>query len=79
MHPTPRHEASHGACVGARVMPGVRPLSSRVAKLKVSGPNPARENGCASRAGRDLVHRVAAPVAIDGRGALRIISICVAA
>jgi len=26
MHPTPRHEASHASCVGARVMPGVRLL-----------------------------------------------------
>ena len=26
MHPTPHHEASHGSCVGARVMPGVRLL-----------------------------------------------------
>ena len=23
MHPTPHHAASHAACVGARVMPGV--------------------------------------------------------
>ena len=29
MHPTPRHAASHAACVGARVMPGVRLLSIR--------------------------------------------------
>jgi len=26
MHPTPLHEVSHEACVGARVMPGVRLL-----------------------------------------------------
>ena len=26
MHPTPRQHASHAACVGARVMPGVGPL-----------------------------------------------------
>ena len=26
MHPMPRHAASHGSCVGARVMPGDRPL-----------------------------------------------------
>jgi hypothetical protein len=26
MHPTPRHEASYGSCIGARVIPGVRLL-----------------------------------------------------
>ncbi len=26
MRPTPLQHASHGACAGARVMPGVRPL-----------------------------------------------------